>query len=78
VLGDADALYEFHRANGVEVGEEIGDREFWMRDSVVKDLYGYRLVFGHLGNRKLEGAWYDHGLPRPGKNLHVRKKGILL
>jgi len=46
-VGDADALYEFHRANGVEVVEEIGDREFGMRDYVVKDLYGYRLVFGH-------------------------------
>ena len=46
-VGDADALYEFHRANGVEVDEEIGDREFGMRDYVVKDLYGYRLIFGH-------------------------------
>jgi catechol 2,3-dioxygenase-like lactoylglutathione lyase family enzyme len=46
-VGDADALYEFHRANGVEVVEEIGDREFGMRDYVVKDLYGYRLIFGH-------------------------------
>src|SRR5580658_6360059 len=31
-VGDADVLYEFHRANGVEVVEEIGDREFGMRD----------------------------------------------
>jgi len=46
-VGDADALYEFHRANGVEVVEETGDREFGMRDYVVKDLYGYRLIFGH-------------------------------
>jgi catechol 2,3-dioxygenase-like lactoylglutathione lyase family enzyme len=46
-VGDADALYEFHRANGVEVVEEIGDREFGMRDYVVKDLYEYRLIFGH-------------------------------
>src|ERR1700734_973227 len=46
-VGDADALYAFHRANGVEVVEEIGDREFGMRDYVVKDLYGYRLIFGH-------------------------------
>jgi hypothetical protein len=46
-VGDADALYAFHRVSGVEVVEEIGDREFGMRDYVVKDLYGYRLIFGH-------------------------------
>jgi len=54
-VGDADALYEFHRANGVEVVEEIGDREFGMRDYVVKDLYGYRLIFGQNA--------YDEGPP---------------
>ncbi|HEX3372732.1 MAG TPA: VOC family protein [Edaphobacter sp.] len=47
MVGDADALYEFHRANGVEVVEEIADREYGIRDYAVKDLYGYRLVFGH-------------------------------
>jgi catechol 2,3-dioxygenase-like lactoylglutathione lyase family enzyme len=47
VVSDADALYEFHRANGVEVAEEIGDRAYGIRDYLVKDLYGYRLVFGH-------------------------------
>jgi catechol 2,3-dioxygenase-like lactoylglutathione lyase family enzyme len=47
MVGDADALYEFQRANGVEVVEEIADREYGIRDYAVKDLYGYRLVFGH-------------------------------
>jgi catechol 2,3-dioxygenase-like lactoylglutathione lyase family enzyme len=47
MVGDADALYAFHRANGVEVAEEIADREYGIRDYAVKDLYGYRLVFGH-------------------------------
>jgi catechol 2,3-dioxygenase-like lactoylglutathione lyase family enzyme len=47
MVGDADALYEFHRANGVDVVEEIADREYGIRDYAVKDLYGYRLVFGH-------------------------------
>jgi catechol 2,3-dioxygenase-like lactoylglutathione lyase family enzyme len=47
MVGDADALYEFHRANGVEVVEAISDREYGIRDYAVKDLYGYRLVFGH-------------------------------
>ena len=40
MVGDADALYEFHRANGVEVVEEIDDRAYGIRDYAVKDLYG--------------------------------------
>jgi catechol 2,3-dioxygenase-like lactoylglutathione lyase family enzyme len=47
VVGDADALYRFHLANGVEVVEPIEDRNYGIRDYEVKDLYGYRLVFGH-------------------------------
>jgi catechol 2,3-dioxygenase-like lactoylglutathione lyase family enzyme len=46
-VGDADALYEFHRANGVEVVEEIGDRGYGLRDYGVRDLNGYLLAFGH-------------------------------
>jgi catechol 2,3-dioxygenase-like lactoylglutathione lyase family enzyme len=47
VVGDADALYEFHRANGVEVVTEIADREYGLRDYRVRDLSGYNLDFGH-------------------------------
>ena len=47
VVGDADELYAFHRANGVQVTDEIGDREYGIRDYAVRDLYGHRLVFGH-------------------------------
>jgi len=47
LVGDADQLYDFHRANGVEVAEEIGDREYGIRDYVVRDLNGYSLSFGH-------------------------------
>jgi catechol 2,3-dioxygenase-like lactoylglutathione lyase family enzyme len=47
VVGDADELYAFHRANGVEVVEEIGDREYGLRDYAVRDPNGYRLAFGH-------------------------------
>jgi catechol 2,3-dioxygenase-like lactoylglutathione lyase family enzyme len=47
VVGDADQLYEFHRANGVEVAVEIGDREYGIRDYGVRDLNGYHLSFGH-------------------------------
>jgi len=47
LVGDADQLYAFHRANGVEVAQEIGDREYAIRDYVVRDLNGYHLSFGH-------------------------------
>jgi catechol 2,3-dioxygenase-like lactoylglutathione lyase family enzyme len=47
LVGDADQLYEFHRANGVEVAEEIADREYGIRDYGVRDLNGYHLSFGH-------------------------------
>jgi catechol 2,3-dioxygenase-like lactoylglutathione lyase family enzyme len=46
VVGDVDALYEYHRANGVEIETEIGDREYGLRDYSVRDLYGYVLQFG--------------------------------
>lgn len=47
VVGDANALYEFHRANGVEVAVPPGDRQYELRDYTVRDLYGYALTFGH-------------------------------
>jgi catechol 2,3-dioxygenase-like lactoylglutathione lyase family enzyme len=46
VVGDVDALYAFHRAAGVEVVEEIGDRDYGLRDYAVRDPNGYRLSFG--------------------------------
>lgn len=47
LVGDADQLYEFHRANGVEIAQTIDDRPYGIRDYTVRDLYGYYLVFGH-------------------------------
>lgn len=47
VVGDADALYDFHRAHGVEVIEMPGDRPWELRDYTVRDLDGYALTFGH-------------------------------
>ena len=47
IVGDADQLYEFHRANGVEIAQVIDDRPYGIRDYTVRDLYGYYLVFGH-------------------------------
>lgn len=47
VVGDADELFEFQRANGVEVVEEPADRPYGLRDYAVRDLHGYILSFGH-------------------------------
>jgi catechol 2,3-dioxygenase-like lactoylglutathione lyase family enzyme len=47
VVGNADELYEFHRANGVEIVIAPDDREYSMRDYAVRDLDGHRLSFGH-------------------------------
>jgi len=47
VVGNADDLYEFHRANGVEIAEPPGDRPYGLRDYAIRDLHGYQLFFGH-------------------------------
>jgi len=47
LVGDADLLYEFHRANGVDIAHPIGDRDYHIRDYVVRDLHGHYLTFGH-------------------------------
>ena len=47
VVGDADALYEFHRANGVQVVGAPQDQAYGLRDYAVRDLNGYCLNFGH-------------------------------
>lgn len=47
MVGDADELFEFHQANGVEVAEPIADRQYGLRDYTVRDLHGYYLCFGH-------------------------------
>src|SRR5262245_21171012 len=47
VVGDADALCEFHRANGVEIVEPPRDRPYGLREHTVRDLDGYCLNFGH-------------------------------
>jgi hypothetical protein len=47
VVDDADVLYEFHRANGVEIAEPLDDRDYGIRDYTARDLYGYLLTFGH-------------------------------
>lgn len=47
VVGDADELYEFQRANGVDIVQPPGDRLYGLRDYTVRDLNGYALTFGH-------------------------------
>jgi len=47
VVGDADELYEYHRAGGVSIVQPPEDRPYGLRDYAVRDLYGYHLVFGH-------------------------------
>lgn len=47
VVGNADQLFEYQRANGVTVLEPPGDRAYGLRDYAVADPYGYRLSFGH-------------------------------
>jgi hypothetical protein len=41
VVGDADALYAFHRANRVDIVEAPHDRPYKLRDYTVRDLDGY-------------------------------------
>src|SRR5262245_18343411 len=52
VVGDADGLHEFHRANGVEIVEAPRDQPYRLREYTVRDLDGYYLNFGH----RLRGA----------------------
>ena len=47
LVGDANALHEFHRANGVDIAVAIDDRPYGIRDYSVRDLDGYYLSFGH-------------------------------
>jgi uncharacterized glyoxalase superfamily protein PhnB len=60
MVGDADALYEFHRSQGVEVVEPIEDRPYGIRDYGVRDLHGYHLSFGH---NLFEHPLFDSGPP---------------
>jgi catechol 2,3-dioxygenase-like lactoylglutathione lyase family enzyme len=47
VIGDADELYDFHRASGVEIVSPPADKPWGLRDYAVRDLNGYVLTFGH-------------------------------
>lgn len=47
IIDNADAQYEFHRANGVEIVTPIEDQAYGIRDYTIRDLYGNYLGFGH-------------------------------
>jgi catechol 2,3-dioxygenase-like lactoylglutathione lyase family enzyme len=47
VVGNADDLHEFHRANGVEIVQPPSDKPYGIRDYAVRDLAGNILLFGH-------------------------------
>ncbi|HJZ70634.1 MAG TPA: VOC family protein [Vicinamibacterales bacterium] len=47
MVEDADELFAFHRANGVEVVRPPTDQPYQIRDYIVRDLHGYYLSFGH-------------------------------
>lgn len=47
VVGDADELYEFQLANGVDIVVPPADRTYGLRDYTVRDLDGNGLTFGH-------------------------------
>jgi catechol 2,3-dioxygenase-like lactoylglutathione lyase family enzyme len=47
VVGNADELFEYQRANGVEILQTPGERPYGLRDYRIRDLNGYELGFGH-------------------------------
>ncbi len=45
MVPDVDAVYERVREAGVEVMNPIGDREYGLRDFIMRDPFGFRLRF---------------------------------
>jgi uncharacterized glyoxalase superfamily protein PhnB len=45
MVPDVDAVYERIRAAGVEVMNPIGDRDYGLRDFIMRDPFGFRLRF---------------------------------
>jgi uncharacterized glyoxalase superfamily protein PhnB len=53
VVGDADELFEFQRANGADIVTQPADRPWGLRDYKVRDRDGYELAFGHRLPRRV-------------------------
>jgi uncharacterized glyoxalase superfamily protein PhnB len=47
VVGDADELFEFQRAQGADIVTPPADRPWGLRDYKIRDRDGYELAFGH-------------------------------
>jgi uncharacterized glyoxalase superfamily protein PhnB len=45
MVPDVDAVYEMARSAGMQVMHDIGDREYGLRDFIVRDPFGFRLRF---------------------------------
>jgi uncharacterized glyoxalase superfamily protein PhnB len=45
MVPDVDAVYERIHASGVEVMRPIGDRDYGLRDFIMRDPFGFRLRF---------------------------------
>lgn len=63
IVGDADELYAFQRARGVDIVAEPGDRHYGVRDYAVRDPYGHYLEFGQY--------IYNAGPPLPIERVDV-------
>ena len=70
VVGNADALHAFHKANGVDIAVAIDDRQYGIRDYTIRDLNGYRLTFGH----HLLGAGDPIKIERVDLNVRIEKR----
>ena len=46
IIDNADELYAFHQANGVDIIEPIEDRPYGIRDYMTRDPYGNCIGFG--------------------------------
>ena len=59
VVGDADELYTFHCATGVEVITPPGDRDYGLRDYSVRDLtsWGSGITCTQSGPRSRSNGW---------------------
>jgi catechol 2,3-dioxygenase-like lactoylglutathione lyase family enzyme len=71
VIGDADELYEFHRANGVAIVAAPQDRPYGLREYTVRDLDQYCLRFGH---RLPEAAGPPLNIERVNVSVRLEKR----
>ena len=74
LVDNADELFAFHEANGVEIAAPLGDREYGIRDYSIRDLHGYYLTFGH----NLFNAGPPVKIERVDVNVRLEKRLVAL